>query len=234
MARQLSALNGDGALPMPTGDALQKAQAQAAMTDYSDVAQSVLSTIVGVNSVFTQNGKEVSSLGSGVVVTSDGYILTNQHVVTESPKTLSVTLENGKMYAGQVMWQEKSMDLAIVKINETGLRAASLGDSSSIRVGQAVLAVGNPLSMQFQRTVTAGIVSAKNRTINVDNQVMEDLIQTDAAINSGNSGGPLVNAAGEVIGINTVKVEAAEGMGFAFPSMCASPLSTRLPRRAGL
>lgn len=84
--------------------------------------------------------------------------------------------------------------------------------------------MGNPLSMQFQRTVTAGIVSAKNRTINVDNQVMEDLIQTDAAINSGNSGGPLVNAAGEVIGINTVKVEAAEGMGFAIPIMVCKPI----------
>ena len=128
---------------------------------------------------------------------------------------------------GKVLWNDSALDLAIVKVETTGLPSADLGDSESLEVGQLAVAIGNPLGLDFQRTVTSGVISGLNRSIKVDQyNVIEDLIQTDASINPGNSGGPLLNSKGEVIGINTVKIrsQVGEGLGFAIPINVAKPI----------
>ena len=131
-----------------------------------------------------------------------------------------------------VEWSDPVLDLAAVKINLTGLTPLPLGDATTLEVGEHAIAIGNPLGLDFQRSVTSGIISALNRTISIETEnglnYVEDLIQTDASINPGNSGGPLLNAKGEVIGINTVKVTSAEGMGFAIPINIMKPVVARL------
>lgn len=132
-----------------------------------------------------------------------------------------VTLNTGKSVQGKIVWVEENIDLSLIKVEEKGLTPAILGDSNEILVGDEVIAIGNPLGAEFQGTTTKGIVSGLDRTImfeeNNEKVYMEGLIQTDASINPGNSGGPLINARGEVIGINTVKITSAEGIGFAVP-----------------
>lgn len=192
----------------------------------SEVIQNVSSCVVGIsklkdngNSVFLKDGITKLGLGTGVIVSEDGYILTNEHVSGAKYSNCYVTLENGKNYTGNVVWSDSDLDLSIVKINVKGLAYATLGDSDKVKVGEKVYAIGNPLGFEFQRTVTSGIISALNRTIKIEEEgksaYMEDLIQTDATINPGNSGGPLINVEGEVIGINSVKITTAEGIGFA-------------------
>ena len=126
------------------------------------------------------------------------------------------------------MWADENLDLAIVKISLNGLQYLSLGDSDNIKIGEKVYAIGNPIGVEFQRTVTSGIISGLNRTIKIEEEknsnYMESLIQTDASINQGNSGGPLINTKGEVIGINSVKIESAEGIGFAIPINLIKPI----------
>ncbi|WDC85692.1 trypsin-like peptidase domain-containing protein [Caloramator sp. mosi_1] len=152
-------------------------------------------------------------------------MLTNNHVAGYSTSNIVVSLYDGRETNGRVVWADEVLDLAIVKIDEANLNIARLGDSKNVKIGEPVIAIGNPLGLTFQRTVTAGIVSALNRTIeNSEGVFMEDLIQTDASINPGNSGGPLVNTKGEVIGINTVKVTTAEGIGFAVPINIVKPI----------
>lgn len=167
-------------------------------------------------------------LGTGVIISDNGYILTNQHLANKINSLVTVTLNNGKSVQGKVVWNEKNIDLAIIKINETGLTPISIGDSDEIVVGEEVIAIGNPLGIEFQRSATKGIISGINRTLkiedNISSVIMEDLIQTDASINTGNSGGPLLNANGEVIGINTVKISSAEGIGFAVPINVVKPI----------
>ena len=135
-----------------------------------------------------------------------------------------MTLENGTTYTADVVWSDSDLDLAILKISMKGLTYAKLGDSKQLQIGQNVYAIGNPIGYEFQRTVTGGIISALNRTIKIEENekvnYMSNLIQTDATINPGNSGGPLINVNGEVIGINTVKITTAEGIGFAVPINC--------------
>ena len=130
-------------------------------------------------------------------------------------------MNTSKTYTGTVVWSNSDIDMAIININERKLKYATLGNSDDTHVGQTVYAIGNPIGYEFQRTVTSGIISAKDRTIkleeNGEDVYMEDLIQTDATINPGNSGGPLINSKGEVIGINSVKITSAEGIGFAVP-----------------
>lgn len=172
--------------------------------------------------IFSINSEKTLSLGSGIIVSDNGYILTNEHVSGSRYSKCYVTVAGDtKEYSGTVVWSDSDIDLAIIKIDKLGLIPANLGDSDSIRVGNNVYAIGNPIGMEFERTITSGIVSAVDRTIklkdNEDYSYMEDLIQTDATINSGNSGGPLINEQGEVIGVNTVKIEEAEGIGFAIP-----------------
>ncbi|MGC8575216.1 MAG: S1C family serine protease [Caldisericum sp.] len=157
-------------------------------------------------------------LGSGVIIREDGLILTNNHVIADATK-IEVTLSNGKTYKGEVLGADPISDLALVKINATNLPTASLGDSSKVKVGEFVVAIGNPYGLDH--TVTFGVISAVERNIDTDNNTMYGVIQTDAAINPGNSGGPLVNLKGEVIGINTMIYQNAQGLGFAVSSNTA-------------
>jgi S1-C subfamily serine protease len=162
-----------------------------------------------------------TGVGSGIIVSSDGLILTNYHVVAGT-RSLTVTLPDGDDVTAQVVRTDETHDLAVIRAAATGLTAARLGDSAAIRVGATVLAIGSPLG-EFTETVTRGIVSALDRSITVaDEQTgqpvrLAGLLQTDAAINPGNSGGPLVDASGEVIGMNTAVSQGAEGIGFAIP-----------------
>ncbi len=201
--------------------------------------QKAVKGIVGISkikqndsSIFMENSEIKLGLGSGVIVTENGYILTNQHVVGEKYSTCYVTLENGEIFNGNVVWTDKNIDLAIVKISTTGLNYLQLADSDNINLADEVYAIGNPIGFEFQRTVTKGIISGINRTLKIENDkessYMEDLIQTDATINEGNSGGALINTNGELIGINSVKITDAEGIGFAVPINLVKPIIEKL------
>jgi S1-C subfamily serine protease len=164
-----------------------------------------------------------TGVGSGVIYDSRGWVLTNRHVV-EGSDTLSVELNDGRVMRGTVYGIDTLTDLAIVKIEGTDLPVAQLGQSSSLKVGQLVVAIGSPLGT-YSNSVTSGIVSAKGRTITTDgNQNLNNLIQTDAAINPGNSGGPLLDAAANVVGINTAIAADSNGIGFAIPIDIARPI----------
>lgn len=147
---------------------------------------------------------------------------------------LIITLNDGKETQGKVVWNEKNIDLALIKIEEKNLKSATLGNSENIYVGDDVIAIGNPMGTEFQGTTTKGIISGLNRAFvfeEDENEVfMSGLIQTDASINPGNSGGPLINDVGEVIGINTIKLSDAEGIGFAVPINIVKPIIEKLER----
>lgn len=163
--------------------------------------------------------KEVSS-GTGFIVTSDGMIMTNKHVVSEEDAEFTVLMNNGEKYSAKVLAKDPSQDIAILKIDKNNLPVLKLGDSESIMSGQTVIAIGNALG-EFKNTVSVGVVSGLRRTITASGggmtETLDDLIQTDAAINPGNSGGPLLNLKGEVIGINTATTQGAQNIGFALP-----------------
>lgn len=201
----------------------------------ADIVENVTSCVVGIskiknagNTIFLKDGVSNLGLGTGVIVSENGYILSNEHVTGSKYSNCYITLENGKTYTANVVWSDSTIDLSISKINIKGLPYASLGDSSIVRVGETVYAIGNPIGYEFQRTVTSGIISAVDRTVRIDENnkttYMEDLIQTDATINPGNSGGPLINADGLIIGINSVKITTAEGIGFAVPINVVKPI----------
>lgn len=187
---------------------------------YQKVAPAVVmvstKTIQSVNGWFQQ---EAEGMGSGFIINTDGYILTNYHVI-EGANEVTVTLSDGNEVTASVVNYDSDQDVAMIKINEEvevpGV--VELGDSDALQPGEEVLAIGNPLSKELSSTLTKGIVSALNRSIETETGVSTNLIQTDTAINSGNSGGPLINTKGEVIGINTLKAsDGAEGIGFAIP-----------------
>ncbi|SHJ27925.1 serine protease, S1-C subfamily, contains C-terminal PDZ domain [Dethiosulfatibacter aminovorans DSM 17477] len=190
----------------------------------SAVAEKSMDTVVGIVTTEKVNSmlwgtQTYEGMGSGVIVDSDGYILTNSHVISDGDAdTIRVKFIDGSESAGTLLWNNSTIDLAIVKVDRTGLPAAEFGDSDDLIIGEPVVAIGNPLSLELDRTVTAGIISGLNRSIQIDEYtVMEPLIQTDASINPGNSGGPLFNSEGLVIGINTAKMTSAEGLGFSIP-----------------
>lgn len=200
-----------------------------------EVIEEVNESIVGISkikssgsSIFSKNGISELGMGTGVIFSEDGYILTNWHVAGEKYSNCYITIENGKIYNGTVMWADSDLDLAIVKIAAKGLTPIQIGDSDQVQVAEAVYAVGNPIGFEFQKTVTSGIISAVDRTIKIEEEnklsYMEDLIQTDASINEGNSGGPLVNVNGEMIGITTIKIASVEGIGFAVPINTIKPI----------
>ncbi|HKR73857.1 MAG TPA: trypsin-like peptidase domain-containing protein [Candidatus Nitrosocosmicus sp.] len=169
----------------------------------------------------------VEGVGSGVIIDKKGYILTNNHVIEKANK-LKVTTTDGNMYEGNVVGADKQTDLAIIKIDsKDALSSAELGNSDLLKIGQIVIAIGNPFGLDGGPSVTAGIISSLTRRLQFENGVME-LIQTDASINPGNSGGPLVNTRGEVIGINTAKIPYAQGIGFAVPINVAKMIITDL------
>lgn len=180
------------------------------------------------NSIFLQDGSTKLGLGTGIIVSENGYIVTNEHVSGSKYSNCYVTLEDGKEYLANVVWSDTDLDLSIIKINANNLPYVIFGDSDNIRVGEKVYAIGNPIGFEFRRTVTGGIISAVDRTIKIEENdkvsYMEDLIQTDATINPGNSGGPLIKSNGEVIGINSVKIESAEAIGFAIPINIIKPI----------
>ena len=175
----------------------------------------------GDDDMFRSRDRRSLSLGSGVVVSSDGYVITNNHVVGENVREITVALPDKREVKGQVVGTDPATDIALLKINATGLPIVSWGDSSQLKVGEWVLAIGSPF--QLNQTVTAGIVSATGRQ-NVGITDYEDFIQTDAAINPGNSGGALINGRGELVGINTAIFSQSggyQGVGFAVPSNLA-------------
>lgn len=188
------------------------------------VSKGVVSIVTSVTSSdFFGRSYDSSAAGTGMIVTSDGYVLTNKHVIEDANKA-SVILDDGTIYEDvKIVATDPLNDVAFLKIEGVSdLPTVSLGDSKTINVGQQVIAVGNALG-EYQNTVTSGIVSGTGRSVTASDasgynvETLTDMIQTDAAINSGNSGGPLVNAAGEVIGINTATSTTAENMGFAIP-----------------
>ncbi len=201
----------------------------------ADMIEETTEKVVGIsklkntgNTILSKSTENELGIGTGIIVSSDGYILSNEHVTGSKYSKCYITLESGNNYDGTVMWSDTDLDLSITKINAKNLKYIDIGDSSKIRVGETVYAIGNPIGFEFRRTVTSGIISAKNRTIKIEEEnklsYMTDLIQTDATINPGNSGGPLIYPNGKVIGINTVKITSAEGIGFAIPINIVKPI----------
>lgn len=171
---------------------------------------------------------EGSGTGSGIIINSQGHIVTNNHVV-EGADDIMVILSDGKQLEAKLVGRDEQTDLAVIKVDPKGLKAAELGDSSKLKVGELAVAIGSPMGTEYAGSVTAGIISGLNRKVSVgDNSIK--LIQTDAAINPGNSGGALVNSDGQVIGINTIKFAetTVEGMGFAIPINEAKPIIDNL------
>ena len=182
---------------------------------------------VNPSTVTVLTGMEDGSamVGTGVIITGDGYILTNAHVIAGGSECYAI-LDTGDSFPARLLGLDEDKDLAVIKVDVTGLPAAEFGDSDALTVGDPVYAIGNPLGVELRGTLTDGIVSAINRTMDVDGVTMT-LIQTNAALNNGNSGGPLINQYGQVVGINTMKMgssstKSVEGLGFAIPISSAA------------
>lgn len=183
--------------------------------------EEVLPSVVNVSTIVLRRDMllqvtPVKGIGSGTVIESDGYVATNYHVV-EGSKHIEVTLNTGERFNAALVGFDRAADVAILKIDASGLKPIKMCDYKTLRVGQIVLAVGNPLALSGGPTVTMGVISALNRTLRTPRGVMERMIQTDAAINPGNSGGPLVNLRAEMVGMSTAVVPFAQGIGFAIP-----------------
>lgn len=188
-----------------------------------EVVNKVSPSVVGISSV-TSTGV---ATGTGIIMSSDGYVLTNAHVVkggTEITVVLSKTFDSEQIKA-EVIGSDEQSDIAVLKIDKENLPAAEFGKSSELVVGEAAIVIGNPLGFELEGSVTAGIISALDRTLTIDDREL-NLIQTDASVNHGNSGGPLINAYGQVVGITSVKIESTygEGLGFAIPIDDAMPI----------
>ena len=184
--------------------------ASAADSTRASMLEDATNSVVGISkikntgsSIFGANGVSELGLGTGIIVSDNGYILTNWHVAGNKYSSCYVTLDDGSVNNGSVVWADDVLDVAVVKINAKGLKYLTLNDSDSIKLGDPVYAIGNPIGVEFQRTVTAGIISGLNRSIKLSengvDSYMDDLIQTDATINPGNSGGPLIDTRGEVV-----------------------------------
>ena len=225
-------LKGTNTVPVQvqTADGKSETLSNARNTAVVQAVKKVGPAVVGITTkvynrdIFNRPVQVGEGVGSGIIFDKDGYIVTNNHVVGNN-KTVNVSLADGRTFEGTVIGTDARTDLAVVKITADNLTVAALGDSDTLQVGEPAIAIGNPLGLEFQGTVTAGVISSLNRTI-VGEGVPMELIQTDAAINPGNSGGALVDADGEVIGINSAKIakEGVEGLGFAIPINTARPV----------
>lgn len=206
----------------------------------SVVVKKSIDSVVGINTVskvtrqsfFGPQSGYVEGIGSGSIVSEDGYIVTNSHVVSDGEaKEINVLFNNGETAQAELVWNDASLDLAIIKVasDNENLKAIDIGDSDEIGVGDRVVAIGNPLGFELQSTVTSGIISGLNRSVSFNTGVqMDGLMQTDAAINSGNSGGALLNSRGELIGINTAKAGNSDGIGFAIPINSVKPVIDKI------
>lgn len=218
-----AAVNGSSTAAV-SGAAAGAAVLNSASLSLADVVARTEASVVTINvtETATSRGQTASGVGSGIIVGANGLILTNDHVVAGAA-TIEVTLPNGQTVPGTVAGVSSKTDLAIVKVAATGLTAATLGNSGALQVGESVVAVGDPLG-QFTDSATAGIVSGLNRTITVETETLTGLVQTDASVNPGNSGGPLVDASGNVIAVVTASSSGAQGISFAIPISAASSM----------
>ncbi|MDE5583639.1 MAG: trypsin-like peptidase domain-containing protein [Ruminococcus sp.] len=222
---------------------ISRAEDSEAELSTETIVEKLLPSVVGIESQFTVessgNGyfygfnmpttSESTGTGTGVVITEYGYIVTNAHVIYDSEygaglsENITVHMNDGESYGAEVVGYDTDCDIAVLKIDADGLTPAEFGDSDSLKLGESVIAIGNPLGFDLMNTVTGGMISGLNRNITINDKAM-NLIQTDTAINSGNSGGPLINKKGQVIGINSSKMSSSygsasiEGIGFAIPS----------------
>ena len=194
-----------------------------------DAVANVKTAVVKVETQKRQNNKSVATgTGSGFLFSSDGYLFTNSHVIRNATG-IQVMLHDGSHYPAQLVGEDPDTDLAILKISAMEFKPATLGDSGELQIGQLVIAIGNPLG--FQHTVTAGVVSALGRSLpGGSGRMMDGMIQTDAALNPGNSGGPLINSEGEVIGVNTATIQGAQGLCFAISINTAKEVASQLIR----
>ncbi len=217
--------NGSQAGPLETSDLeLLDAYSRAIIQVVEEVGPAVVSITIGVQS--PRQAAEQAGAGSGVIIAPDGYILTNDHVVADA-RLLHATLEDGRTLAAEVIGTDPASDLAVIRVNAAGLPFASLGDSAALRVGQLVIAIGNPFG--FQSTVSTGVVSALGRALRSrSGRLIENIIQHSAPLNPGNSGGPLVDSRGRVVGINTAIIRMAQGIGFAIPANTAKWVVSQL------
>ena len=190
------------------------------------VAKKAIPSVVGIHTSYIQSNpfmfgmeKKAEGIGSGVIVSEDGYILTNAHVVGKNPEKISVLFSDNTSAEAEIVYKNTNLDLAVIKVNKTGLPAIEFADSSKVQIGDKAIAIGNPLGFNLQSTLTSGYISGLDRSITMqDGTTMTSLMQTDASINSGNSGGALLNSKGQLIGINTAKAGSTDGIGFAIPS----------------
>ena len=212
------------------------------VTTVSAVATANLDSVVGITTTTIMRdifNRQVGAqaMGSGFIVNENGYIMTNDHVIASLTSDtgyssgggyadqVAVVLNDGSQLPAEILWSDSTLDLAILKVEpEVPLKAVKLGNSDELLIGEQAIAIGNPFALEFHGTVTAGYISGLNRTLRGQGTTMQDLIQTDASINQGNSGGPLLNGKGEVIGINTMKISSGEGLGFAIPVNTAKPI----------
>lgn len=203
---------------------LLDAYSRAIVQVVEEVGPAVVGIAIGVQS--PRRAEEQAGAGSGVILAPDGYILTNDHVVAQAQR-LQATLEDGRSLAAHVIGTDPATDLAVIRVNASGLPFASLGDSAALRVGQLVIAIGNPFG--FQSTVSTGVVSALGRALRSQSgRLIENIIQHSAPLNPGNSGGPLVDSHGRVVGVNTAIIMMAQGIGFAIPANTAKWVVSQL------
>jgi serine protease Do len=206
------------------------------MTDFDEMVtvavEKVIPSVVNISEVKLMKDAHlhvhpVPGVGSGFIINKDGFILTNAHVVLGSQE-IKVALEDGRIFQAEIRGLDTMKDLAVIKIQATDLPVAEITKNNDLKIGQMAIAIGSPLGLVGGPTVTAGVISALNRSIQTEVTFMEGLIQTDAAINPGNSGGPLINSKGELIGVNSAIIPFAQGIGFAIPIQSAIEIADQL------